>query len=161
MRHENFRKDPFGEITNMFDPAQPSIAVAFVVDSQGRLLLAWNNKWGAFTLPMTKLQSDQPAETPEQAGVRAAAEVLGVPTRVVPGKVAQFARSLQRSPRDGDIKDYQYNVVPVEPHPDFASHISSQPFVWAAINKLQAGEYQPISKSVDALLRECVEWGWI
>jgi len=45
----------------MFDPAQPSIAVAYVVDSQGRLLLTWNDKWGAFTLPMTKLQSDQPA----------------------------------------------------------------------------------------------------
>jgi|GEM_PF-2797068 len=145
----------------MFDPAQPSIAVAYVVDSQGRLLLTWNDKWGAFTLPMTKLHADQPAETPEQAGVRAAAEVLGVPTRVVPGKEAKFARGLQKSPRDGDIKDYQYNVVPVEAHPDFASHISSQPLVWAAIDKLQTGEYQPVSKSVESLLRECVEWGWI
>ena len=145
----------------MFDPAQPSIAVAYVVDPQGRLLLTWNEKWGAFTLPMTKLQSDQPAETPEQAGVRAASEVLGVPTRVVPGKASKFARGLQKSPRDGDIKDYQYNVVPVEVHPDFASHISSKHLVWAAIDKLQTGEYQPISKSVEALLRECIEWGWI
>ena len=145
----------------MLDPAQPSIAVAYVVDPQGRLLLTWNDKWGAFTLPMTKLQSDQPAETPEQAGVRAASEVLGVPTRVVPGKAAKFARGLQKSPRDGDIKDYQYNVVPVEVHPDFASHISSKHLVWTAIDKLQTGEYQPISKSVEALLRECIEWGWI
>jgi hypothetical protein len=145
----------------MFDPAQPSIAVAYVVDSQGRLLLTWNDNWGAFTLPMTKLQSDQPAETPEQAGVRAAAEVLGVPTRVVPGKASKFARGLQKSPRDGDIKDYQYNVVPVEAHPDFASHISSKHLVWAAIDKLQTGEYQPISKSLEALLRECIEWGWL
>ena len=145
----------------MLDPAQPSIAVAYVVDPQGRLLLTWNDKWGAFTLPMTKLQSDQPAETPEQAGVRAASEVLGVPTRVVPGKASMFARGLQKSPRDGDIKDYQYNVVPVEVHPDFASHISSKRLVWTAIDKLQTGEYQPISKSVEALLRECIEWGWI
>lgn len=145
----------------MFDPAQPSIAVAYVVDSQGRLLLTWNDKWGAFTLPMTKLQSEQPAETPEQAGVRAAAEVLGVPARVVPGKAAKFARGLQKSPRDGDIKDYQYNVVQVEVHPDFANHISSQPLVWASIDKLQTGEYQPVSKSVETLLRECVEWGWL
>ena len=145
----------------MLDPAQPSIAVAYVVDPQGQLLLTWNEKWGAFTLPMTKLQSDQPAETPEQAGVRAASEVLGVPTRVVPGKAAKFARCLQKSPRDGDIKDYQYNFVPEEVHPDFASHISSKHLVWTAIDKLQTGEYQPISKSVESLLRECIEWGWL
>lgn len=145
----------------MFDPAQPSIAVAYIVDSQGRLLLAWNEKWGAFTLPMTKVLSEQPAETPEQAAIRAAAEVLGVPTQVVPGKATKFARGLQKSPRDGDIKDYQYNVVQVEAHPDFVSQVSSKPLVWAAINKLQTGEYQPVSRSVESLLRECVEWGWI
>ncbi len=98
----------------MFNPTQPSIAVAYVVDSSGRLLLAWNSSWGCFTLPMTKLQIEQPAETPERAAVRAAAEVLGVPTRVVPNKTAKFARGLLRSPRDGDIKDYQYHVVPIE-----------------------------------------------
>ena len=145
----------------MFDPAQPSIAVAYVVDTQGRLLLIWNEKWGAFTLPMSKLQSDQPSETPEQAAIRAAAEVLGVPTRVVQGKEAKFARGLQKSPRDGDIKDYQYNVVKVEAHPDFASQVNGKPLVWAAIDKLQDAEYQPVSKSVQAILRECVEWGWI
>lgn len=145
----------------MFNPDQPSIAVAYVVDSQGRLLLTWNEKWGAFTLPMTKPHADQPAETPEQAGVRAAAEVLGVPTRVVPGKAAKFARGLQKSPRDGEIKDYQYNVVPVEAHPDFVSQISGRPLVWAAIDKLQTGEYQPVSVSVEVLLRQYFEWGWI
>lgn len=145
----------------MFQPTQPSIAVAYVVDSQNRLLIAWNANWGGFSLPMTKLHLEQPAETPEQAAVRAASEVLGVPTRVVPNRAAQFARGLLRSPRDGDIKDYQYHVVPVEPHPDFASLIASQPLVWAEIDKLQTGEYQPLSKSIEALLQECVEWGWI
>jgi 8-oxo-dGTP pyrophosphatase MutT (NUDIX family) len=144
----------------MFDPAKPSIAVAFIVDSQGRLLLSWNEKWGAFTLPMTKLRSDPPAETPEQAAVRAAAEVLGVPARVVPGKAAKFARGLQKSTRDGGIKDYQYNVVPVEAHPDYAAIIGSRPYVWASIDKLQTGEYQPVSSSVQPLLQDCVEWGW-
>lgn len=146
----------------MFDPAQPSIAVAYVVDTQGRLLLAWNANWGAFTLPMTKLHSEMPAETPEQAAVRSASEVLGVPTRVVPGKAAKFARGLQKSPRDGDIKDYQYHVVPVEPHPDFASSNGGRhAVVWATIDKLLAGEYQPMSQSVESILRECVEWGWL
>jgi hypothetical protein len=49
----------------------------------------------------------------------------------------------------------------VEAHPDFTSQISRKPLVWAAIDKLQTGEYQPISKSVEALLRECIEWGWL
>lgn len=145
----------------MFDPAQPSIAVAYIVDSQGRLLLTWNEKWGAFTLPMTKVHSDQPAESPEQAAIRAAAEVLAVPTRVVVDKETKFARGLQKSPRDGDIKDYQYNVVPVEAHPDFASQVSSKPLLWATIAKLQNGDYQPVSKSVEAILQECAQWGWI
>jgi len=145
----------------MFNPTQPSIAVAYVVDSSRRLLLAWNANWGCFTLPMTKLHLEQPAETPEQSAVRAAAEVLGVPTRVVPGQSAKFARGLLRSPRDGDIKDYQYHVVPIEAHPDFASHIAPHPLVWAEIDKLQTGEYQPLSKSIEALLEDCVEWGWI
>lgn len=145
----------------MFDPSQPSIAVAYVVDPAGRLLLTWNERWDAFTLPMTKLRSEQPAETPEQAAIRAAAEVLGVPTRVVPGQVAKFARGLLRSQRDGEIKDYQYHVVPIEPHPDFASHVSKQPLIWVAINRLQIGEYQPLSMSIEQLLQECVAWGWI
>ncbi len=149
-----------GDLT-LFNPTQPSIAVAFAVDTNKRLLLTWNTNWGCFTLPMTKLQLEQPAETPEQAAVRAAAEVLGVPTRVVPGQAAQFARGLLRSPRDGDIKDYQYHVVPIEAHPDFASHIAAQPRVWAKIDKLQTGEYQPLSKSIAALLDDCIQWGWL
>jgi hypothetical protein len=147
--------------STMCDPAQTPLAAAVIFDSRGRLLLVWNDNWGAFALSMTKLHCEQPEETHEQSGVRTVAEVLGLPTRVVPDKAAKFARGLQESPRDGDIKDYQYKLVPIEVHPDFASHIRSQPFVWALINKLQTGEYQPISKSVEALLRECVEWGWI
>ena len=144
----------------MFDPAQPSIAVAYIVDSQGRLLLAWNDKWGAFTLPMTKVDLEVPAETPVQAAVRAAAEVLGIPARVVAGKPVQFARGLQKSDRDAEIKDYQYHVVQVEAHPDFASSLDHG-VIWASIEKLQLSEYHPVSHSVDAILRNCVEWGWI
>ena len=145
----------------MFNPAQPSIAVALVLDSERRLLLAWNSHWGSFTLPMTKLHLEQPAETPEQAGLRAAAEILGVPVRVVTGRQAKFARGLLLSLRDGEIKDYQYHVVAVEAHPDFAQQVSQQPLVWANVAALRNGDYQPISKSVESLLQECAEWGWI
>lgn len=66
-----------------------------------------------------------------------------------------------RSLRDGDIKDDQYHVVPLDAHPDFAPDIATQPLVWAEVDKLQTGEYQPLSKSIEALLEDCVEWGWI
>ena len=143
----------------MFDPAQPSIAVAYVVHADGRLLLTWNAKWGAFTIPMTKVNLGMPRESPSQAAVRAAAEVLGVPCRVVPGKSAQFFRGLQKSERDADIKDYQYNIVHVEVHPDFVSGI--QATVWATIDKLATGAYEPISGSVLEILHHCAVPGLI
>ena len=70
----------------------------------------------------------------------------------------QLARGLLGSPRDGEIKDYQYHVVvPIEVHPDFAWYIAAQPLVWAEIDKLQTGQYQPISKSIEALLEDFAE----
>ena len=140
----------------MFDPTQPSIAAAYVLDSQGRLLLIWNNKWNFFPLSMTKLPSGQPAETPEQAGVRTVAEVLVAPIGVAPDNASKLARGLQKSSHDGDIKNYQFDVVSMEDHPDFASQLSRQPLVWIAIDKLQTGEYQPVSKSVQSLLPQCI-----
>ena len=143
----------------MFDPQQPSIAVALVSDASGNLLIAWNAKWGCFTLPMTKIDKELPAETPSEAAVRAAAEVLQVPCRVVAGKEPQFFRGLQKSDRDAEIKDYQYHVVQVEPHPDFAERVSSA--LYASADKLRSGEYQPVSGSVEEILTHCVEWGWV
>lgn len=145
----------------MSDSAKASISVAYDVDSEGRQPLSWNDNWGALTLPLTKLNVGLPSETPEQAGVRAAAEVLGVPTRVVLGKAAKVAHGLEKSPRDGDSKGCQYKVVPVEVHPEFASHLVRQPLVWAAIGKCPIGECQAVSNFVEALLQECVEWGWV
>lgn len=142
----------------MFDPQQPSISVALVSDAGGHFLIAWNAKWGCFTLPMTKVDKQLPAETPIEAAVRAAAEVLQVPCRAISGQEPQFFRGLQKSDRDAEIKDYQYHIVQVEPHPDFAGHASSA--LYASADKLRSGEYQPVSGSVEEILTHCVEWGW-
>ncbi len=73
-----------------FDPKQIPIAVALVRSVDGQLTIAWNDNWQSFVLPMTKIHSVGPVvETAEQAAVRAAAEVLHVPCRVVPGKSAK------------------------------------------------------------------------
>jgi len=141
----------------VFDPQQPSIAVALVFDSGGNILIGWNAKWRCFTLPMTKIDKELPAETPSEAAVRAAAEVLQVPCRVVAGKEQQFFRGLQKSDRDAEIKDYQYHVVQVEPHPEFSGHVSSA--LYASADKLRSGEYQPVSGSVGEILNHCIGWG--
>ncbi len=143
----------------MFDPSKPSIAVALVANAQGKLLLTWNAKWSSFSLPMTKVDTQAPAETPAQAAVRAAAEVLGVPCRSVAGKQPQFFRGLQKSDRDAEIKDYQYHVIAVEPHPDFNSQTAGN--LWADSHKLLSGDYQPLSGSVEEVLKHCIEWGYL
>ena len=142
----------------MFDPEQPSIAVAMIVNARGELLIAWNSQWGCFTLPMTKIRYEPPAEKPPEAAVRAAAEVLGVPCRAQANEEARFFRGLRKSSRDAEIKDYQFHVVRVEYHPDFADRIESA--LWCSGDKLRAGEYQPLSGSVDEVLRHCIDWGW-
>ena len=146
----------------MPDPNQPFIAVAYLVDSEGRLLLAWNNKWGAFSLPMTKIRTEWPDETPDEAAVRAAAEILGVPARVAAGKTTQFSEHLAPSLRDQEIKDYKCHIVPVEVHPDFDANIrADRAWIWADVEKLQQQDYQPVSPSVAGFLKDAQEWGWL
>ena len=61
--------------------------VALLISRDGRLLLDYNEPWSAFCLPITKLRDVQALvpdgegrlETPQEAAVRAAVEVLGIP----------------------------------------------------------------------------------
>lgn len=146
----------------MTDPERLRIAVALVMSDAQRLLLFWNEKWQGFALPMTKPHSGPPGESPEQAAVRAAAEALCLPARVIPGRGSHTTRTLQLSARDGQIKDYVYTIVPVEVHPDYHGSLrDSQRVVWMPVDKLTAGEYQPLTTSVKPILDECREWGWL
>jgi hypothetical protein len=146
----------------MADPKKLRIAVAFMMSDAKRLLLHWNEKWQAFALPMSKPNAGPPAETFEQAAIRAAAEALLLPTRTVAERDSRATRSLQLSARDGHIKDYVYTVVPVEVHPDFRGlSPDSRPVIWMPIGKLLAGEYQPLTCSVKPILDECRAWGWL
>ena len=138
-----------------FDPKNLNIAVALIKLGEGKVALTWNQKWGAFAFPMTKIDAGPPAESAEQAALRAAAEVLQLPVRVVAGQTSRTMRALQLSDSDGQIKDYHFTVVQVEVHPDFAeASISSRPLLFASIEQLQAGEYQPMSPSVKSIIDE-------
>jgi hypothetical protein len=145
----------------MLDLQTVQIAVALVKSNKDQVAISWNGNWGAFVLPMTKLDITPPAESAEQAAVRAAAEVFGLPCRVVPGQSGKAMRKLQLGQRDGELKDYHFTVVPVEVHPDFQSAITNRPVLMPAVEKLQTGDYQPMSPSVKPILDACVEWGWV
>lgn len=146
----------------MFDPQTLQIAVALVKLNKNQVAVSWNDNWGAFVFPMTKLDTTPPAESAEQAAVRAAAEIFGLPCRVMPGQSGKAMRKLQLGQRDGELKDYHFTVVPVEVHPDFGNaSIAHRTVLFASADKLQSGEYQPVSPSVKPILDACLEWGWV
>jgi hypothetical protein len=146
----------------MAEPKSVPIAVALVIMEQGKVAIAWNKKWEAFVLPMTKPDAGPPRETAEQAAVRAAAEVFQLPCRTISGKSGKAMRNLQLSNRDGEIKDYHFTIVPVEVHPDFQSvTVNGCSALFTSTEKLHAGEYQPQSPSVKLILDACLEWGWL
>lgn len=135
------------------------VAVAIVTDEPlQRVLLTWNDRWGAFTLPMTRVRiapGGHPLDTPEQAALRAAAEALGVPVRhAAPPLKAELNRFLL-SGREQRVKPYEHHIFRVEPHPHFAGRFFYRgPFLWASAYALMdRGIYEPISPSVAPLIR--------
>jgi len=146
----------------MADPVTVAIAAALVLADEERVLLTWNDKWQAFTLPMTRLAAIPPGGTPERAGLRAASEVLQLPTRLIPDRSGKATRMLQLSWRDKIIKNYVFNVFPIEVHPDFQSlQLRNGSAIWMPVEQLRSGEYQPMSPTVVPVLNECREWGWL
>ena len=146
----------------MFDPQNVQIAVALVRRPDGAIALSWNANWDVFVMPVSKIDPGPPAESAEQAAIRAAAEAFQVPCRVVPGKSARAMRTLQLGQRDGQIKDYNFTVVPIEVHPDFqADRAWNDRCIFVDVAKALAGDYQPLSPSVKPIVEACLEWEWL
>lgn len=145
----------------MSEPMSVRVVVGLIVHPEKGVLLKWNPKWGAFTFPLTKPNVSIPKEDDMDAAVRAGAEALGVPVRVVEGETPRKTRELLRSERDSVVKNYIYTVVPIEAHPDFANKPLPAGSLWFNPEKLAAKEYAPISETVYALLEELNEWNWL
>jgi hypothetical protein len=138
-----------------------TVAVALVNNSDRQYLWALNTLWGKFALPMTK-QRRGPAgiEPPEQAAMRAAAEVLGVPVQA--GACWPAAKVLEVSGRDQTVKRYAYTVVRVEPHPDYPSEVrTGAPHLWLEAHQALSGEYRPLSQPCLDLLAKLLEEGLV
>src|SRR5947209_19893742 len=99
------------------------VAVAAVTNPEGQLLWVSNDRWGSFTLPMSKRRrGPKLLEPPQRAAMRAAAEALGVPVRVGPRWAV--LPELHLSERSYAVRRYSYEVFPAEPHPDFAGALA-------------------------------------
>jgi hypothetical protein len=97
---------------------QVEVGVALVTNRNDEVLLIYNDRWGAFTLPMTKRRRGRLTNEPlSWTAVRAAAEALEVPVRRVEEENSRLAARLL-SGRQLVEKDYIYDVHHLEPHPD-------------------------------------------
>ncbi len=145
----------------MFTPETLKIGVALVRVDDGRLLVTWNDNWGAFALPMSKCGAyGTREETPAVAAVRAAAEALVRPCRAVPGGAEVVIRKVQLSARDGELRNYDLTVVPVEVHPDYAPPVlDHRPVVLAQPGQLLAEAVQPVSDSMKPIMEALLENG--
>jgi len=131
----------------MTDNLAVQVAVAVVTDPEQRHVWVWNEKWGVFGLPMSKVRPRANSREPaERAAFHAGAEALGVPVRVLPGTLRLPLRRKGFSERQGMVRRYAYQIYGVEPHPDFAARVAPPgPHLWlTAAQALEAG-YEPLS----------------
>ena len=136
------------------DPMDVEVVVGLVTNPGRRVLLTFNERWGAFTLPMTRRRRGREGNEPlTRAAFRAAGEALGVPVRLVQDDPRRLAGRLQ-SARQMVDKHYRYDVFHVEPHPDFDDRLQiRQPHLWLSPHMVLAGAYEPISESARTILR--------
>jgi len=143
---------------NDFPYPLADVSVVVIRDAEGRVLLDYNDNWGAFTLPMSKRHVLPPAtehgqpltETPEVAASRAAAEMVGRP--LDPATLTRVDAAIDpynQSGRDGQWKRYTYTVFVLtltdEPKP-LPGHVA----VWVTKSELKV--LQPLSPTVARVL---------
>jgi len=143
------------------NPVVPTVeTVAVIIRSDEGILVVFNEKWGIFTLPMTKLRRWQDPnipvahrdESPIDAAARAAAEWLG--KTFVDGLVAKAnLRGYRQSDRDGVWKEYRIQVF------EFKLPHGWLPWAGVRCEWLTSGEIlnahrRPISPTAQHVIRE-------
>jgi hypothetical protein len=143
-------------MTNESERIHVNVSVAIVTDHNKQVLLTLNDNWGMFTLPMARRRQGHHSREPAtRAAVRAAAEAVGVPVRLV-DEDQRASRVLARIESGRQLKDkfYTYDVYHLEPHPDFGDKLRiRQPHLWLSPHFILSGAYDPISESVRFILR--------
>ena len=138
---------------------QLQVAVAVVLNDLLQVLLVWNPKWQAFSLPMTKLRPGPPwSETAAMAAVRTGAEALGAPVLVADRFTPAETAGWFLSGRTGTVNHYRFDLVPIDPHPQFAGRLQiAAAHFWASpYALLDVGTYEPVSPVVPKLVETMV-----
>lgn len=145
----------------------PMVDVAVTLVMHGDLiLLGYNEKWGAFTLPSTKRRTwEDPnaakeaarEEDWEDAAVRAAAEWVGRTLTAKPeyiGEVPEF----QQSDRDGKWKRYRMRAFHVEVE-DTSLTTSHRCTEWLTVAQILDKTRRPISPTARHVVAELNQSG--
>jgi hypothetical protein len=143
-----------------------------LVRCKGKLLLVYNQKWRAFTFPMTKLPawdfvdvakigdaerrdiSDAALQAQwRDAAAHSVVECWGQPSAPVPlleGPIEVEYTEVDVSWRDGADRVYRYKLFTLATSEPFASR--TQPFAWMTADEIRAGQHHPMSPTVLKIL---------
>jgi ADP-ribose pyrophosphatase YjhB (NUDIX family) len=140
----------------------PLVDVAVVIAEKGqRLLAVFNEKWGAFTLPMSKRRSweapskdqgESRREAWEDAAMRAAAEWTGRTSTRKPELILDLAE-FQQSDRDGQWKRYHLQAFRIAVDDDFKLPAGSTA-EWLTADDLLDEQRRPISPTARHIVAE-------
>lgn len=150
----------------------PTRVAMVLIRSEGKLLMIYNDKWRAFTFPMTKLPAWDFVDTAQiidpdrrdisvsqvqehwlDAAAHAAVECLGQPNCPEPlleGPIEVEYTEVEQSRRDGADRIYHYKVFTLEVLQPIQSR--QQPFAWLTADEARNGKFRPISPTVLEIL---------
>ena len=140
-------------------PALPTVDVGVALIASGdRILVVFNERWGSFTLPMSKRRvwahPEQLGATADEewidAAARAAAEVLGKTCRPEAQAVLK-ASGERQSDANGVLKEYHFQVFRVEVDAD-APIVAGVIAEWLTVDQIRGGELRPISVTAVRIL---------
>jgi len=136
-------------------------AVATLVMKDDSILAVFNEKWGAFTLPMTKprmardpVVGEDPVrvEEDDEAALRAAGEWLGRTLRGMPEFLTEIAE-FQQSDRDGQWKRYRTKIFRINVDAETAAP-TARVTEWLTADGFVDRERGPISPTARHLVEE-------
>ena len=142
-------------------PVNATVSVALIRNPKDELLWTWDDEWGCFALPMSRMRAgESDVETPLQAAHRAAARTLGVPVKL--GQHVALAPQAFVSGRDLTWRRYRYQVFKAEAHPDFADRVAVHgPHFYLPPHRAAWEEYEPINRSSRWIIATLVADGLI
>ena len=139
---------------------QVRVGVA-VITSEGKVLMFFNSRWGAFSLPMSKQRTwaDPTApggkrlESYREAAIRAAAEVRGKTLLAFPPGPGLPEHQYQQSDADGELKIYDFEIFRVDAGPAGppAPGVAAE---WLTPLEILDESRVPISKTARHLIRK-------